>query len=547
MKKFFKIIAMVLPVSLMIVTLSCNRGEDPVPPEPQKSVTIAAQSGTILEGVAGQATFAVTTANIADGESGTILWYSNSDGTTAVSVPTGITASVSDVSTNAATVTMTATEIVETGAYYFKVRISDEVSGVATLSIGNPPLWTVTVEPAENGTATASIAEGTPAASVEAVKGAEITLTASANDGYDFVKWTVVGTSDVTFLPNDEAIQATFAMPGENVTVKAEFQAEPEVIPGGEYGIEVVKIIRGTFLMGSPESEPNRENGYLDGDFDGIPEFYPERNNEIQHEVTLTKDFWMSKYEITNAQFAEFLNAKEVPTATLQVQPWQPARTIGYCTWGENEGKVLVHDSSTSSATYPNMGLVWDGEQWVSGEGCENYPATFITWYGATEYAAWVGGSLPTEAQWEYAARGGMAEKPFGIGDGTKLTSELANFFAPAPYDVALGGQYEDWEQEILDKSTPVGSYEPNAYGLYDMHGNVSEWCSDYYGQHYGSEVAGTAATDPVGPETGEWEYRVTKGGSFYELSPFCRSAVRGFGPPSATFEYYGLRVIYNK
>ena len=161
--------------------------------------------------------------------------------------------------------------------------------------------------------------------------------------------------------------------------------------------IETVKIPAGgkTFLMGSSDGS-NIGNGNSTG-LNTTPKEPNRYNDETQHSVTLTKDFYMSKYQITNAQYAAFLNAKGIgnpATATVE----------GY------GSRTLV---SASSGSY-DWGLHYNTDRWEPVSAYENHPVIYVTWYGAKAYADWIGGTLPTEAQWEYACRGGEANKPFG-------------------------------------------------------------------------------------------------------------------------------------
>jgi len=235
-------------------------------------------------------------------------------------------------------------------------------------------------------------------------------------------------------------------------------------------------IPAGTFTMGSPESEVN---SYLD---------------ETQHEVTLSA-FRMSKYEITNAQYAAFLNAKSIGSDGLYAAGAYPTDT-------------LIYASSDSS----NWGLHFSGTQWMPVAGYETSPVINVTWYGAAEFATYVGGSLPTEAQWEYACRAGTTS-PFSTG--TCLTNLQANYYWGAPY-----GTCTNTVTTYPGKPQPVGTYAANAYGLYDMHGNVWEWCADWYGDYPTSPQ-----TNPTGSATGL--YRVFRGGSWYSDAEYCRSAYR--------------------
>ena len=135
---------------------------------------------------------------------------------------------------------------------------------------------------------------------------------------------------------------------------------------------------------------------------------------------------------------------------------------------------------------------------------------------------------LPTEAEWEYACRG-CTTTPFSFG--SAVSSDRANFDGNYPYDGAAAGVW-------LERTTPVGSYPANLFGLYDMHGNVWEWCNDRYDEDY---YRNSPALDPPGPETGE--PRVVRGGSWYSYGWSCRSAGREHSNPNSCAGNYGCRV----
>ncbi|MDD4991287.1 MAG: SUMF1/EgtB/PvdO family nonheme iron enzyme [Paludibacter sp.] len=222
-------------------------------------------------------------------------------------------------------------------------------------------------------------------------------------------------------------------------------------------------------------------------------------SDEVQHFVTLSA-YSMSKYEITNAQYAAFLNAKGIGSDGLYLLGAYPT-------------EVLIY----SSSNIYDWGLHYSGSQWIPVAGYENNPVINVTWYGATEFATYLGGKLPTEAQWEYACRAGT-NTPFSTG--TYLTNLQANF------------------NSSTGKTQPGGTYSSNAYGLYDMHGNVQEWCSDWEGVYPIS-----AQTNPTGSAYGT--RRIVRGGSWIQDAQYCRSAFRNSMSPYTHTELFGFRAAF--
>ncbi|UCE17068.1 MAG: formylglycine-generating enzyme family protein [Gemmatimonadota bacterium] len=142
----------------------------------------------------------------------------------------------------------------------------------------------------------------------------------------------------------------------------------------------------------------------------------------------------------------------------------------------------------------------WGMDAFHCGPGFAKHPVVGVSWSDAEAYAEWAGKRLPTEAEWEYAARGGLVGKNYPVGD--DLDSTLANF--------TMKGKTKG--------SAPVGSYPPNGYGLYDMVGNVVEWVSDYYAGDY---YSASPYENPTGPEKGK--FRVIRGGGWHS-GPYCNS-----------------------
>ncbi len=176
-------------------------------------------------------------------------------------------------------------------------------------------------------------------------------------------------------------------------------------------------------------------------------------------------DFYMDKYEVTNAQYCQFLNEKG----------------------NQREGGEIWLDTKDS-----NCKIVKRGGRYVPVSGYANHPVIEVSWYGARAYANWAGKRLPTEAEWEYACRGGNKSKGY-IFSGSNSADSVAW------YDENSGG-----------RTHPVGTKQPNELGLYDMSGNVWEWCADWYSSDYYSK---SPYENPTGPSSGD--YHVLRGGSY--------------------------------
>lgn len=220
--------------------------------------------------------------------------------------------------------------------------------------------------------------------------------------------------------------------------------------------------------------------------------------------------FRMSRYEITNEQFAAFLNAKGIGSNGLYVDGAYPT-------------EVLI----LANASY---GLTYNGTQWVAVSGCETLPVINVSWFGATEFASFMGGTLPTEAQWEYACKAGTTSD-FNTGNNC-LTINDANY--------QWAQTYSTCSVAVTNSSKPskVGFYPANAFGLFDMHGNAYEWCSDWYGAYLAGNL-----NNPTGPTQGT--ERVVRGGSWASNVGNCRSNLRRGMAPSTIGTAFGFRMAF--
>ena len=276
----------------------------------------------------------------------------------------------------------------------------------------------------------------------------------------------------------------------------------PAYIRKKQYDIlnSFVFIQGGTFLMGSPENEVGR------------------LNDETQHQVKVSS-FYMAKYPVTVAQFETFVSETNYRT-----------------------------DADQHGGSYVWNGKTWDKKfeiNWrynIKGnlQNDKQHPVIHVSWNDASACCQWLSKKqnqafrLPTEAEWEYACRAGTTT-PFNTG--ANLTTDQANYDGDYPYPENPKGKY-------IEKTSPVGSYPPNGWGLYDLHGNVWEWCLDWFDEKYYDECKRHGiAENPPGPETGLG--RVLRGGSWIGDARYCRSADRSFGRPSHRDGLIGFRLVF--
>ena len=260
----------------------------------------------------------------------------------------------------------------------------------------------------------------------------------------------------------------------------------PHVFYSNALGMKLCRINTREFTMGSSAKEAGRNK------------------DEQQHAVNLTKPFSIGVHEVTVGQFAAFV------------------KETGYLTTAEKTGEGAALQGPDGkwkkdpSITWKNPGFAQTAD----------HPVVCLTWHDARAFCTWLSKkenkryALPTEAQWEFCCRAGGRGK-FSFGNDDNLLSQYA------------------WYSKNADQRThPVGTRKPNGWGLFDMHGNVAEWCSDWYDPDY---LKGPG-DNPVGPPTGT--KHVTRGGGWSSSPTSCRSAVRFSREPTFSDSTRGFRVV---
>jgi formylglycine-generating enzyme required for sulfatase activity len=289
----------------------------------------------------------------------------------------------------------------------------------------------------------------------------------------------------------------------------------------------------------------------------GSSDFYPEERPV--HRVTVD-GFWMDEHPVTVAEFRRFVKATGHVTYAERYP--DPEDYPGVDPELLVPGSLVFQPTSgpVDLADFRNWWAWMPGAQWRHPEGAgttlhgrELHPVTHVAFEDAVAYATWAGKQLPTEAQWERAARGGLEGKVFCWGDE----------FAPRGRMMANTWQGEfPWQNLLLDpyeRTSPVKQFPPNGFGLYDMAGNVWEWTSDFFALHHADE-SNRPCCSPLNPRTTSPEdsydphalgsdipRRVTKGGSHICAPNYClryRPAARQAEAEDTTTSHIGFRCI---
>lgn len=271
---------------------------------------------------------------------------------------------------------------------------------------------------------------------------------------------------------------------------RVEVYLQPVKVYKGDWG-RYVYVAPGDYRMGSPSSEPRR------------------KADEEPHPVSLKRGFYIQDREVTVSQWQRFV------------------ASTGYKTEAESKGGAYALEdflwNKSGEYTWKNPGFTQGGD----------HPVTCITYADALAFIDWLNGlgsfryRLPTEAEWEFAARAGSGD---AFSTGSCISSEHANING----NVSWGGCPPSSAPE---GTVPVGRFAPNPWGLYDMHGNVAEWCRDWYAPYPTGSTA-----DPLGPSSGN--LRVVRGGGWATYAYNARSAHRGGKAPDAAYSEVGMRLV---
>jgi len=313
------------------------------------------------------------------------------------------------------------------------------------------------------------------------------------------------------------------ALAADNVAAMKTLTGKDWTVPGIE--LEMKLIPAGDFTMGSPKSEAHR------------------RDDEVQHKVEISKPFYMGVYEVTQGQFYKLMMPKDYDYKAWQYKRGPVADGAAYHFRPRPHG-IMFHDSALGGPVqleHPMECISWER----SREFCRKITAAEFEAGRLPEGYVY---RLPTEAEWEYACRAGT-KGPYNVDSDPANIKSLKKF-------AFYGGN--DWWQTRTSK---CGDHRlPNAWGLYDMHGNVYEWCRDWYGPYSKGDAtdsasspqagsatstssgqAGSPQADPIGPAEGK--EKVVRGGCFYldddNAHTFLRSASRYSVPPDVDF--YGI------
>ena len=295
-------------------------------------------------------------------------------------------------------------------------------------------------------------------------------------------------------------------------------------------GMRFVRVPAGEFMMGSAESPQALAKAFPHAERRRLTDLADE---QPVHRVRLTRDFWLGAHEVTVGQFRQFVQAS------------------GYVPESVRDGSGAYGYNPRYDPSRTQRGDLFEGRDprysWQNPGFAQTdaHPVVNVTWNDAVAMARWLSERegvtyrLPTEAEWEYAARAGSRTRYPG-GDDPQVLLRSANTF-----DRETALRWPRWRDQAGHGSdghaftAPVGSYAPNAFGLYDMIGNVWEWCADWYAEDY---YRRSPTDDPAGPASGK--VRVRRGGSWHTWPLYARVAFRNWNTPETRYVLLGFRLL---
>lgn len=346
-------------------------------------------------------------------------------------------------------------------------------------------------------------------------------------------------------LQEEKTVSATGEPTSCHENLPSRFATTGQLVPAkaGEVSHErMVWVEGGTFYMGAADAEGRQDE-------------YP------LHPVTV-EGFWMDATEVTNAQFARFVEATGYVTTAERAPDWEKLKKQLPTGTPKPADSLLVAASLVFTPPDHAVGLQ-DARQWWSWKkgadwrhpqgpgssiaGKENLPVVQVSWEDAVAYATWAGKRLPTEAEWEFAARGGAKNQPYPWGAEPPEKGKPKTNTWQGKFPIQNSG----WDQ--YTGLAPVSSFAPNAFGLYDMAGNVWEWCADWYDPTYYSNSPVKPMANPKGPVVSfdpmesSVPKKVMRGGSFMCNASYClgyRVSARMKSSPDTGLENTGFRCV---